>query len=100
MDKWADFAITAVRYDENKTHIVQVKRRKDSGKSLEAPEIKNRSVIIDSIEKGYTYVSSYKKNEKWIEGKEVHIIKVDGKKYLRTDSNKTTKDNLGELPEF
>ncbi|CAI3960654.1 unnamed protein product [Commensalibacter communis] len=101
MAKWADFVITAVRYDENQEHIIKVKRRLDNGETLEKEEERTRSQVVNAIEnKGYTYVTSYKKNGEWYKGKNVSIIKVDGKKYLRTDSNKTTQDNLGELPEF
>lgn len=101
MAKWADFVITAVRYDENQDHIIKVKRRLDNGNTLEKEEERTRSQVVNAIEnKGYTYVTSYKKDNEWYKGQKVHIINVDGKKYLRTDSNKTTKDNLGELPEF
>ena len=33
-------------------------------------------------------------------GEDVHIVKVDDEKFIRTDKNETKKDNLGNLPEF
>jgi len=36
----------------------------------------------------------------WIKKAEIHIIKVGGGNFIRTDRNKIKSDNLGELPEF
>lgn len=98
MDKWADFVITAVRYNEDSSHIIKVKRNQDEGNDLGADEIITRSKVVEDIEKGITYVTSFKNQSgEWTKGKRIHIIKIDGKKYLRTDK---TTDNLDNLPEF
>ncbi|MBY0245553.1 MAG: DUF3892 domain-containing protein [Sphingobacteriaceae bacterium] len=103
MDKWADYAICAVKYNDEKTHIEKVKRFKDlGGDSFDEPAaVKTRSAIIDAIKnKNRTYVTTYKHDGKWQKGAEVSIQTVDGVDYIRTDSNKIKKDNLGTLPEF
>lgn len=100
MGKWTDFAICAVKYNEEKTHIVEVKRFEDSdGDSFGKLAVKTRSVIIDAIKnKKLTYITTYKQDGKWNKGAEVSIQTVDGIDYIRTDPNKVKKDNLGNLP--
>ena len=100
MTKWADFAITHVRYNEDHTRILQVKRRTDNGEQLINPETKTRSFIVDSINKNYSYVTARYVNEKWKKGDTVIAYALDGEYFIRTDGNKTKADNLGELPEF
>lgn len=98
--KWADFVITHVQYNSDNSRIVQVKRRTDNGEKLIKPEIKNRSVIVDSIHKGYSYVTGRYVNDEWNKGDRVIAYLLDGEHFIRTDGNKTKSDNLGELPEF
>lgn len=101
MGKWADFAICAVKYNEDKTHIDKVERFRDDGEKLHSKEIKSRETIIDAIKnKKLTYITTYKQDGKWKKGAEVSIQTVDGVDYIRTDVNKVKKDNLGNLPEF
>lgn len=42
----------------------------------------------------------FKRDGKLHKGRHVRPITVQGKKYLRTDENKVTADNLGELPRY
>jgi hypothetical protein len=39
-------------------------------------------------------------NNKWKKGQEIHIITVNGIKYIRTDQNRKASDNLENLPKF
>ena len=100
MTKWADFVITHVSYDEDNMRIVKVKRRTDNGKELIDPEIKNRSVIVDSINKRYTYITARYVNGEWQRGDTIIAYFLDGEYFIRTDGNETKSDNLGELPTF
>ena len=100
MVKWGNFAITHVRYNENDTRIIQVRRRTYDKGYLKNPEIKNRADVIDSINKNYSYVTARYVNEKWTIGDTVIAYSLDGEYFIRTDGNKTKSDNLGELPKF
>lgn len=102
MAKWADFIITAVKYNGDRTHISEVKRSRDTGESLNDEQIRTRGQIVNGIEKkGFTYVTAFKKsNGDYTKGARVEIVTVNEKKYLRTDKNKTARDNLENLPEF
>ncbi len=98
--KWADFCITAVRYDARHEHIVAVRARADNGSTLEAEKEYTRQTVAEAIDRGTTYITVYEKAGQWTHGARVEVIVVERVKYLRTDSNRTKFDNLGELPEF
>lgn len=101
MSKWADYLISAVRYDPTHNYISDLMVRQDSEDSVGPSSIWTRNQVVSSIERGYTFVSIYKRRDgKWYKGEDVRVIEIDGVKYLRTDSNHTKQDNLGELPEF
>jgi len=100
MAKWADYLISAVRYNTENTRIVKVELRKDTGdKAIDAGE-STRSEIVSNIKQGTTYITIYKGNDGWKKGEDVRIKKVGENEFITTDPNETTRDNLGKLPEF
>lgn len=100
MTKWADYAITAVQYNDDHTRIMIVKRRMDLGEKLSEPDIKTRTEVVDSIKSGSSYVTAYYRNNQWQKGDNVIAYEIDGEYFIRTDGNRKKEDNLGELPEF
>jgi hypothetical protein len=100
MDKWADFCISAVRYDADETHIERVKVHEDLGDKIGGGKDTEREIVVANIDNGKTYVTIRKKEGKWNKGEDVHIVTVKGKKYIRTDKNAVTKDNLENLPTY
>ncbi|MBD3285585.1 DUF3892 domain-containing protein [candidate division WOR-3 bacterium] len=103
MAKWADYLISAVRYDENHERIVKVRYCLHQEDGIRATEYEiSRSTVVSRIENGYTFITVFlDKDEKvWRKGSEVHIITVDGEKFIRTDTNAKKADNLENLPEF
>ena len=101
MAKWADYCISAVRYNKEKTHIEKVKVHVDNGDSIGVGNTWERKSVVDSIEKKYTFVTITKNSKnKWNKGDDVSIIIINKVKYIRTDGNNKESDNLGSLPEF
>jgi len=101
MAKWADYAISDVRYDDDHTHIVKVKVRKDKGDKFGPAEEWARKDVVSSIEGGTTFVTILKGSDGgWQKGQDVDIVTVKGVKYIRTDQNREESDNLENLPEF
>ncbi|MCI0728579.1 MAG: DUF3892 domain-containing protein [Chloroflexi bacterium] len=100
MTKWADYGIAKVRYNAERTHITKVEVREDKGDTLGSPEEWTRSQVVQAIERGKTFVTILQASGKWSKGRDVHIITVNGVKYLRTDQNRKESDNLENLPEF
>jgi hypothetical protein len=101
MAKWADFGISAVSYNEEETHIEKVIVHEVNDESIGPGAVKTRGLVVGEIKHGKTYTTILKTGEgKWKRGQDVHTIKVKNKEYIRTDANKTGKDNLENLPEF
>ncbi|MCK4296809.1 MAG: DUF3892 domain-containing protein [Candidatus Marinimicrobia bacterium] len=101
MAKWADYCISAVRYDSEQKHIEKVKVHKDLGDTIGASSEWTRSEVVEKIEKENSFVTIIRNsNGNWNKGEDVHIITVKGNKYIRTDNNEIEEDNLENLPEF
>ena len=99
MAKWADYLISAVRYDVEHNHIITVRRHLDMGDNVANPNIINRNIVANDLKNGKSYKTIYKDNQgKWKQGEDVRLIGSTG--FITTDPNKTTRDNLGNLPEF
>jgi len=99
MAKWADYVIVEVRKDEG--IIDKVKAFRDFGNELKDKKIFSKEQIIKKIEGGYSFCTATKnQNGKYQRGEDVHVVEVDGEKYIRTDRNDKPADNLGNLPEF
>ena len=81
MTKWADYVIIAIRYKKEDSHIEKLRIMKDEGDKL-AKEEKTvfRETVVVSIEKGITFVTAYKKGDKWRKGDDVSVVKVNNKK--------------------
>ena len=101
MTKWADYGISAVRYNAARTHIDKVRAHADQGESIAAYSEYTRVDVIAAIKGGTTYVTIFKdENGSWKQGQRVHIIKVGGIEYIKTVDNGKAVDNLENLPEF
>jgi hypothetical protein len=98
--KWADYLISAVRYDGDNSHIIKVKTHVDTGDGVDKPFEEKRETVISKLKNGKEYCTIIKKDGNWKRGQMVHIVQVKGNEYIRTDKNETDKDNLGSLPEF
>ena len=99
-DKWADYLISAVRYNAAATHIEEVQVRLDEDTKVGGPSTWSRSKVVEKLEAGYTFVTIYRANEKWDKGAEVRVIVIDREKFIRTDSDQIKEDNLEDLPTF
>ncbi len=65
----------------------------------QAIEVCSKQAMIDFINKNpnCTKTKYYKPYIGWVEGEDVRVV---DNSYLRTDSNNTKADNLGNLPRF
>lgn len=100
-DKWADYLISAVRYNAAETHIEKVRVHEDKGEKVGPPSAWERSEAVSSLEAGYTFMTITKSSDgQWQRGAKVRIVTVKAKKYIRTDADATAEDNLGSLPRF
>lgn len=100
-EKWADYLISAVRYNAAETHIDKVQVREDQGDSVGSASTVERTTVVSRLEAGNTFVTIVKgTSDKWQRGAKVRIVTVRDKKYIRTDADATEEDNLEDLPRF
>lgn len=91
------YYIYAVHYKDNDTSTYIDEVRTES----EYSGPKTRGTVVSDIESGKLVKTAVKHSDgKYYEGQEVHVITVNGSKYLRTDKNNTAKDNLENLPTY
>lgn len=101
MAKWADYGISAVRYNTAHTHIDKVRVHPDNGDTIGTPTDYPRADIVAAIKKGTAFVTIVKGTDgNWGKGQAVFIIKVNGIEYIKTVDNGKAVDNLENLPEF
>ena len=97
MAKWADYLISCCNYEDN--HIEKVGVREHSNGGVGPANIQTRTWVLGRMDAGYSFCTITKDSSgEWRKGALVNIVTVNGKRYLRTDANRTEKDNLGELP--
>ena len=95
------YGIFKVRYNSEHTQIVKVETREDKGDKFGRVEEWTRNHVVSEIERGKSFVTIFLDSDNnWEEGQDVHIIPVNGVKYVRTDKNSKAADNLENLPEF
>lgn len=101
MAKWADYGISAVRYNSSHTHIDLVRAQPDNDDAFGAIGEYPRADIVDAIKRGVTFVTITRGQDgNWQKGQPVYIIKVNGVEYIKTVDNGKAADNLENLPEF
>ncbi|MEN9153231.1 DUF3892 domain-containing protein [Xanthomonas euvesicatoria] len=100
MAKWADYGISAVRYNAAHTHIDRVRIHQDNGDTFGKATEHERAAIVKAIKEGVTFITIPYANSQWQKGQPVYIIKVNGVEYIKTVDNGLPRDNLENLPEF
>ena len=96
MNKWADYLISHVKRDSNGV-VIKVLLHKDNGDSTSVIGIKTKDEVIDLLKKKYSIKTILWIYPNWSIGADVHFVKSTHGEYLRTDRNKTSKDNLDNL---
>lgn len=82
--------------DQSTGVITSVRLQEDGGKWRDA----TRAEVVRLVDGGVEIRTWYKAvgEIEYKNGAKVESVPVNGKKYLRTDANKTAQDNLGSLP--
>lgn len=101
MAKWADYLISAVRYNSEHSHITHLKVREDKGDTVGVGENYTRQTVVNAINNETSFITIYKsESNEWKKGAKVYIFKVNGTNYIKTVDNQKEEDNLGGLPRF
>jgi len=100
MTNTADFVITDIKNNDNNV-LIFAKLCTLNGDVLGQKKEYSKQQIISFIEKGSLIKTAYEKPSKnWTIGSIVYVIEIHGSKYLRTDKNKISEDNLDNLPKY
>ncbi len=100
MAGWADYLLSAVRYDSSR-RIVEARQHADDGSQIGRGTLVGRSTIADNMKRGSTYATVFTgRGGSWRMGKQVRLLRSGGDYSIRVDSNRVMLDNLGMLPEI
>ena len=103
MAKWADYLVSAVRYESSATgrHISHLRIHEDGDEMVGTAITWTKNQVATSINSCQRFKTIYKNPaDRWRMGEDIRVIIIDNEYFLRTDANRVKADNLGELPEF
>ena len=96
--KWADYGITAVRYD-SLGRIEELEVREDTAGDLQHAQRWRRHHVINDSKKAKTFVTLIEVSpDHYKKGLPVNIVRVEGDKFIRTDTDPIGEDHLEGLP--
>lgn len=98
----ADYYITEVHYkDKDDTTFIEEVKTISSLYSSTVTK-KARTTVVSDIDISEKSVMTATKGSDgyYKKGADVHVVKIDGTKYIRTDANSIKRDNLGSLPQY
>lgn len=99
--KWADYGISAVRYNSEHTRIDRVRVHTGSGKTIGPASENSRINVVSGIKNGTTLTTITKDaGGDWQQGQAIFIIKINGLDYIKTVDDEKAEDILENLPEF
>ncbi|GAB5513496.1 DUF3892 domain-containing protein [Rhodopirellula baltica] len=99
MDKWADYCITAVRYDRAETRITHVETHYFDGESLVSREVLDVTMVIRLIKRGISFITVTTEGLNQIP-KKGQPVQLYDHTFIRSVGNRFSEDNLEELPRF
>jgi uncharacterized protein (DUF2147 family) len=102
MKKWADYLISAVRYnsDPNNRMIAYLKVHVDDGISVGESRTWTKEELIDALIKGKTFVTILRDGSgNWKKGSDVSVT-ASKEIFIRTDFKSIPGDFLEDLPDF
>ncbi len=98
MEKWADYLISKVLYNQAGDRIDKVIARKDNGDNVGDEIEMSRNTLIQHFASGKTFATITKKpTGKWYKLTNVYYIKNYYNDFISIIAN-PTKDNLGDIP--
>ena len=98
MEKWCDYTISNIRVTDGEISAVYL--HEDMGSYIRAIGVKTDKEVIALIDKGYKVMTMTWGYPKWYKGANVTVVNGQYQRYLRTQRDKTEKDNLENLPKI
>jgi hypothetical protein len=102
MSKWADYLISAIRYENDicKNAIAYFKIHQDNGEEIGAGSTWTKEEVINAMYDGKTFYTILKSNTgEWKKGANVALVTKNGRAII-TDNEYTELDYLADLQEL
>lgn len=102
MSKWADYLISAIRYENEmrKNAIAYLKVHQDNGEEVGAGSTWTKDEVINAMYDGKTFYTILKSNSgEWKKGANVALVTKNGNAII-TDNEYTELDYLADLQEL
>jgi hypothetical protein len=102
MSKWADYLISAIRYENEmrKNDIAYLKVHQDNGEEVGAGSTWTKDEVISAMYEGKTFLTILKSNSgEWKKGANVALVTKNGRAII-TDNQYTELDYLSDLQEL
>jgi len=101
MGERADFYIEKVRYSKDRTRILSVSVREDSGTKLSKAVDMDREKLVGLISDGKQFMTIFRGDTgKYRKGQLVVLSDLNGKRFIRTDEHQVKYDQLDQVPEY
>jgi hypothetical protein len=101
MSKWANYGISAVKFNSQRTLVEKVVAQLDLETIFGTPTEFTRGEIIAAVKKKYSFVTIFTREDgKWKKGHSVRLALIKGREYLKTTDDPEEADTLDKLPEF
>lgn len=102
MEKWADYLISAIRFEKTvcKKVISHCKVHADNGDTVGPGTTWSKEEIMNAIEKGITFYTIIKDSRgKWKKGSRISLVRAENI-YLQDAPVMEKEDSFASIPEF
>jgi len=101
MSKWANYGISAVKFNAARTLIEKVVAQLDLETIFGTPSEFSRSEIVAAVKKDLSFVTILAREDgKWKKGRTLRLANINGREYLKALDDPEEADSLGNIPEF
>jgi len=90
MNKWADYLISAIRYEDDnlKNSIAYLKVHPDFGQEIGAGSTWTKEEVINAMYDGKTFYTILKNNTgEWKRGAQISLVTKNGKSFITDDEH-------------
>ena len=101
MSKWANYGISAVKFNSGRTLVDKVVAQLDLETIFGTPSEFSRGEIVAAVKKNFSFVTIFTREDgKWKKGELIRLARINGKEFLKTVDDPSEADTLNGLPEF
>ena len=101
MSKWANYGISAVKFNLEGTRVEKVVAQLDLETIFGTPSEFSRGEIVAAVKKNLSFITIFTRPDgKWKKGQIVRLATINGHEYLKTVDDQGEVDRLDGLPEI